>query len=73
MIKDQCKMVNEKLAFQNGLNINEITESLKFLFSVIPAEAGIQLLLRVRSSLDSGFHRSDDFLRVYQCLLGIQC
>jgi hypothetical protein len=33
--------------------------------SVIPAKAGIQFFQLVRNSLDSGFHRSDDFLRVH--------
>jgi len=32
---------------------------------VIPAKAGIQFFQVVRNSLDSGFHRSDDFLRDY--------
>jgi hypothetical protein len=31
-------------------------------FSVIPAKAGIQSFQPVTESLDSGFHRSDDFL-----------
>jgi hypothetical protein len=35
-------------------------------FSVIPAKAGIQLFQFVMDSLDSGFHRSDDQLRVHQ-------
>ena len=33
------------------------------LFSVIPAQAGIQSFQITINSLDSGFHRSDDFLR----------
>jgi len=37
--------------------------------SVIPAEAGIQCFRIVTNSLDSGFHRSDDFLRLYQLLI----
>jgi len=32
-------------------------------FSVIPAEAGIQYFQMLINTLDSGFHRSDDFLR----------
>jgi hypothetical protein len=35
-------------------------------FSVIPAKAGIQSFQAVADHLDSGFHRSDDFLRVHQ-------
>ena len=38
------------------------------LFSVIPAQAGIQSFQIVINSLDSGFHRSDDFLRDHQIL-----
>jgi hypothetical protein len=32
---------------------------------VIPAKAGIQCFQLVKNSLDSGFHRSDDFLRIH--------
>jgi len=35
-------------------------------FSVIPAKAGIQSFQIVMNSLDSGFHRRDDFLRDHQ-------
>ena len=35
-------------------------KSLKMLFSVIPAQAGIQSVQIVINFLDSGFHRSDD-------------
>jgi hypothetical protein len=35
-------------------------------FPVIPAKAGIQLFQILKNSLDSGFHRSDDFLREHQ-------
>jgi hypothetical protein len=35
-------------------------------FPVIPAKAGIQLFQILKNSLDSGFHRSDDFLRDHQ-------
>jgi hypothetical protein len=48
------------------LNIDEIVKSLKIRFSVIPAKAGIQFFQIVINSLDSGFHRSDDFLRDHQ-------
>jgi hypothetical protein len=40
-------------------------KSLEMLFSVIPAKAGIQSSHIVINSLDSGFHRSDDFLRIH--------
>jgi hypothetical protein len=61
-------------------NLNQKTKrkgkSPKALFSVIPAKAlhrmvfrakaGIQLFQRIIKPLDSGFHRSDDFLRNHQ-------
>ena len=43
--------------------IDGLVKSLGMLFSVIPAKAGIQSSHIVINSLDSGFHRSDDFLR----------
>jgi len=45
---------------------DELVKSLKISCSVIPAKAGIQLFQIIRNSLDSGFHRSDDFLPNYQ-------
>jgi len=36
--------------------------------SVIPANAGIQSIQRLTKTLDSGCHRSDDFLLVHQIL-----
>jgi len=47
-------------------NIDEFVKSPKVGFSVIPAKAGIQFFPPVISSLDSGFHRSEDFLRDHQ-------
>ncbi len=44
-------------------NIDELVKSRKLPFSVIPAKAGIQSFQSVTENLDSGFHRSDDFLR----------
>ena len=35
-------------------------------FFVIPARAGIQYFQLVAITMDSGFHRSDDFLREYK-------
>jgi len=49
-------------------NIYDIAERLKRRISVIPAKAGIQLFQILKNSLDSGFHRSDDFLRFHQYL-----
>jgi len=46
--------------------IDEPAKSLKRRISVIPAKAGIQLFQIVKNSLDSGLHRSDDFLREHQ-------
>jgi len=40
-----------------------LVKSPKIPFSVIPAKAGIQSFQAVADHLDSGFHRSDDFLR----------
>ena len=48
--------------------IDELVKSLKTPFFVIPAKAGIQFFQLVTESLDSGFHRSDDFLRDRQSL-----
>jgi len=41
---------------------DELAKSLKVRFPVIPAKAGIQLFRMFKKFLDSGFHRSDDFL-----------
>jgi hypothetical protein len=48
------------------LNFDDLVKSLKRGISVIPAKAGIQLFQILKNSLDSGFHRSDDFLRDHQ-------
>jgi len=52
----------------NG-NINGFVKSRKMFFSVIPAKAGIQYFQSIATTLDSGFYRSDDFLRNQQYLL----
>jgi hypothetical protein len=49
-----------------NFKIDEIVKILRVGFSVIPAKAGIQLFQTFKNYLDSGFHRSDDFLREYQ-------
>jgi hypothetical protein len=46
-----------------GFLLDELAESRKSFFSVIPANAGIQPFQPIKEELDSGFHRSDDFLR----------
>jgi hypothetical protein len=50
--------------------IDELVKSPNVCFSVIPAKAGIQLFQILKNSLDSGFHRSDDFLRDHQNWFG---
>jgi hypothetical protein len=45
---------------------NDGLVSLKRRIFVIPAKAGNQLFQILKNSLDSGFHRSDDFLREHQ-------
>jgi hypothetical protein len=42
---------------------DEPVKSQKAGFPVIPAKAGLQFFPPVINTLDSGFHRSDDFLR----------
>jgi len=52
--------------FYEVVKIDDLVKSLKRHISVIPAKAGIQLFQILKNSLDSGFHRSDDFLRDHQ-------
>jgi hypothetical protein len=40
-------------------------KSLNLRVPVIPAKAGIQHFYGLINSLDSGFHRSDDFLQIH--------
>ncbi len=53
------------LRFLN-LSIDGLVKSRKTPLSVIPAKAGIHFIQLVTKALDSGFHRSDDFLRLHQ-------
>ena len=58
-----------KLLNLKGLSVTSFdafVKSQEFAFSVIPAKAGIQSFQLVTECLDSGFHRSDDFLRSHQ-------
>ncbi len=48
---------------------DDLVKSLKRRISVIPAKAGIQLFEVLKNSLDSGLHRSEDFLREHQVWL----
>ena len=50
------------------MKIDELVKSRKIALSVIPAKAGIQSIRALTKALDSGFHRSDDFLRDRQNL-----
>ncbi len=50
----------------SSVNLDELVKSRKTPFFVIPAKAGIQFFQLVAEFLDSGFHRSDDFLRNHQ-------
>jgi len=50
-------------SFYETINFDDLVKSLKRRISVIPAKAGIKLFQILKNSLDSGFHRSDDFLR----------
>jgi hypothetical protein len=51
-----------------NVKIDELVRSRNSLEFVIPAKAGIQLFQGVIKSLDSGFHRSDDFLEVHHII-----
>jgi hypothetical protein len=55
-----------KKPFCESVNFDGFVKSPKIPFSVIPEKAGIQSFQAVANHLDSGFHRSDDFLRVRQ-------
>jgi hypothetical protein len=50
----------------SSVNLDGPVKSRKTPFFVIPAKAGIQFFQLVTELLDSGFHRSDDFLRNHQ-------
>jgi len=52
-------------ALRRNLFPDELVKSLKMLFSVIPAKAGIKRLQAIRNPMGSGFRRSDDFLRAH--------
>jgi hypothetical protein len=49
-----------------NFKIYGLVKSHKIPLSVIPAKAGIQSFQGVVDHLDSGFYRSDNFLRMYQ-------
>jgi len=59
-VRSLCREFNE---IYSQIKIDGFVKSPKIPFSVIPAKAGIQSFQAVADHLDSGFHRSDDFLR----------
>ncbi len=56
-------MSNDKAQILNQIRILWDHKKPEILYSVIPAKAGIQFFQIITNFLDSGFHRSDDFLR----------
>jgi hypothetical protein len=52
--------------FFEAAKLDELVKSHRAPFAVIPAKAGIQYLRAVANHLDSGFRRSDNFLRTRQ-------
>jgi len=48
---------------------NGFVKSRKTALAVIPAKAGIQSIRALTKALDSGFHRSDGFLRIHHVLV----
>jgi hypothetical protein len=54
------------MTFHAFLKDDEFVKSPKGLFSVIPAQAGIQSFSVLGIPLDSRFHENDDFLRDHQ-------
>jgi hypothetical protein len=59
--KNQRAKSKRQRAKMNWAFADELGKSQKESLFVIPAKAGIQFFPSVISSLDSGFHRSDDF------------
>jgi hypothetical protein len=57
--------------FYEIIKIDDLVKSLKMRLPVIPAKAGIQYFQRLINTLDSSFHRSDNFLRIHQDSLAI--
>ena len=59
-------MSNNKAQILNQIQILWDHKKSEIPYSVIPAKAGIQFFQIITNFLDSGFHRSDDFLRDHQ-------
>jgi len=60
------KLIITKVRKFESTKFDELVKSQKTVFFVIPAKAGIQSFKAVKGDLDSGFRRSDDFLREHQ-------
>jgi hypothetical protein len=77
--KLETRMSNPKLKILNSkqtrmtkirnLMFGSLVKSRHSRFFVIPAKAGIQFFQIFINSLDTGFHRCDDFLRIYYVLV----
>jgi hypothetical protein len=52
-----------------NIKLDELVKSQKCPRIVIPVKTGIQRFQRVTKTLDTGFHRCDDFLREHQASL----
>ena len=59
-------VIIEYLSRVSNFKFDGFVKSRKNTFPIIPAKAGIQSIQALTNPLDSGFHRSDDFLRIYQ-------
>jgi hypothetical protein len=62
-----CEVVWEQILGYDT-NIDDLVKSLKLPLFVIPAKTGSQYFQLLINTLDSGFHRSDDFLRSHRIL-----
>ena len=68
VLKDERRTWNRLNVEHRTSNVDELVKSRKIALSVIPADpgsspGGIQSIRALTKALDSGFHRSDDFLR----------
>ena len=61
--RQAAKVTSKPKFLVTEVNEDGPVKSQKTIFYVIPAKAGIQYLQIVKDLLDSGFRRSDDFLR----------
>jgi hypothetical protein len=64
--KPEINEMVQDFIYMPGIKVDELVKSRKTPFFAIPAKAGIQFFQLVAEFLDSGFHRSDDFLRNHQ-------